>query len=72
MDSMVQGICNFSSRRAVVDPRSVRSSSSLFPCGQSVVGWWYTDSIDMREGVGDNVVLSRDGSNVCCELGNEV
>jgi hypothetical protein len=63
---------SFSSRRAVADPRSVRSSLSPSCAVASALydGGAVTDST--REGVGDDVVLTRNVPDVCRELRHEV
>jgi hypothetical protein len=68
METVVLGIGSFSSRRTVVDPRSVWNLSLLaFHCGQCIVGWWRNDGLDTRENVCD-VVLSRGVSDVSREF----
>ena len=41
-------------------------------CTSCVVGGWGGDYLDSGESVCDDVVLSRDVSNVGSELGNEI
>jgi hypothetical protein len=56
----------------MADPRSVCSSSSP-SCDvvrASYIGG--SDRLDMREGIGDNVVLSRNVPDVCYELGDKI
>jgi hypothetical protein len=68
----VPGIGSFSSRRAVVDPRSVRSSSS--PSCNAASASYNSGAVteSTREDVGDNVELSRNVPDVSRKLGDKV
>jgi hypothetical protein len=41
-------------------------------CGQWVVRWWCGDGLDVKQGVGENVALSRNVLYLCHELGNKI
>jgi hypothetical protein len=45
---------------------------AVLQCGQCVLRWWRSDRLEATEGVSDNVVLSRNVTDVSCELGDKV